>query len=291
MQQAVGKSALDLAIVHGQTLAHAPPDSWQLIDTAVIAAGLGCPVAGDVRAGDLACGGQGAPITPLGDWMLFRSEHPTAVVNLGGFCNITWLPGTDDPDDIRAADICPCNHLLDAAARQRLGMPYDAGGGVAATGTPQPHLVQSLMETLNHFVPGARSLGSGDESTDWINSPHAAAATTQDLLASITVAIGQTIAAAACGGGCEELLIAGGGARHGPLLRHIKDSAEAPTRTSEARGVPVELREAACLALLGSLDHDGVPYTLPQVTGRPAEHFVGMSWCHPSPTGRRLGGT
>ncbi|MCP4759363.1 MAG: hypothetical protein GY876_07905 [Planctomycetes bacterium] len=291
IQKAAGASRVDLAVVHGQTITHAPPDSWQLIDTATIAAGLDCPVAGDVRAGDLACGGQGAPITPLGDWMLFRSDHPTAVVNLGGFCNITWLPETSRIEDIRGADVCACNHLLDSAAVQRLGQAFDDGGGIAATGSPQSPLVDSLMEILRQSAASNRSLGTGDESVDWLSSRIPAETPTPDLLASIADAIGKVIGSAVRAEGCEEVLLAGGGSRHQPLARSIAAAAGIPTCMSDTRGIPVEMREAACLALLGLLDRDGVPFTLPQVTGRASEHFVGMSWCQPTPTPRKVEGT
>ncbi len=290
IQKASEGFALDCAVVHGQTILHAPPQSWQLIDTAIIAAGLSCPVAGDVRAGDLACGGQGAPVTPLADWMLFRRDHPTAIVNLGGFCNITWLAGTLHIEDIQGADVCACNHLLDCAAMQRLGQSFDNDGEVAASGSPHALLVESFMEILQRSASKSRSLGTGDESVEWLHSPEATGASTPDLLASVTEAIGRTIAKAARINGCQEILLAGGGARHKPLTHWITQAAGVPTFPTDARGIPIEMREAACLALLGALDRDGVPFTLPQVTGRDSAQFIGMSWCQPTPTGRRLRG-
>ena len=85
---------IDLIAVHGQTIFHAPPVSWQLLAPAPIAEAFRVPVVFDLRAADLAAGGQGAPITPLADFVLFRDDAETrAIVNLGGFANYTILQG------------------------------------------------------------------------------------------------------------------------------------------------------------------------------------------------------
>ncbi|MGH7290698.1 MAG: anhydro-N-acetylmuramic acid kinase, partial [Myxococcota bacterium] len=92
----------DLIVAHGQTVFHQPPISWQILNPAPIAARFDCPVISDLRQADLAAGGQGAPITPLADWVLFRHEkHRRAIVNLGGFCNVTVLPSSVAVDDNR----------------------------------------------------------------------------------------------------------------------------------------------------------------------------------------------
>ena len=84
----VGRDSIDLIAVHGQTVFHAPPLSWQLIAPAPIAQSFGVPVVFDLRAADLAAGGEGAPITPLADFVMFADANETrAVVNLGGFAN------------------------------------------------------------------------------------------------------------------------------------------------------------------------------------------------------------
>jgi 1,6-anhydro-N-acetylmuramate kinase len=91
----------DLICIHGQTVFHRPPASWQLLTPTVVAHELKTPMVYDLRAADLAAGGQGAPVTPIADWIFFRDHfdrrtlQPIAVVNLGGFCNLTMLP---DPE-------------------------------------------------------------------------------------------------------------------------------------------------------------------------------------------------
>jgi 1,6-anhydro-N-acetylmuramate kinase len=278
MQHAIGDRAVDLAGVHGQTVLHAPPYSWQVIDAAVIAETLACPVASNMRSGDLAAGGQGAPITPLADWILFRSDVRRAVVNLGGFCNITWLPAAADIEHITGRDVCVCNQLLDAAAADRLGEPWDAGGQHAAATSADPSVSNALRERLT--AASDRSLGTGDEMLNWLDEPIARETPTDTLLASMAEAIGSVIGAAA-GPQSDEILIAGGGGHHQPLVEAIAGAAGVPAMLSSEVGIPIEAREAACVAVLAALDRDGIPITLPGVTGRSNGTMIGMHWCQP----------
>lgn len=93
LKELAGGRQLDLVALHGQTVYHKPPVTWQLANPAVIAHELRAPIVSDFRSADVAAGGQGAPITPLADWLLLRSpEEERVVCNLGGFCNLTFLP-------------------------------------------------------------------------------------------------------------------------------------------------------------------------------------------------------
>ncbi len=279
MQQAIGNHRVDFAGVHGQTVLHAPPCSWQLIDAAVIADTLSCPVASQMRGGDLAAGGEGAPITPLADWILFRSNVRRAIVNLGGFCNITWLPAGKDINSIAGRDICVCNQLLDAAAARRLGRNWDVDGQHAAAGVANEAIVNSLMRTLTSDGP-TRSLGTGDESLNWLDESIARDAPSDILLASMANAIGSTIGTAAAAN-ADEIIVAGGGAHHRPLVAAIASATDVPVRPSSDLGIPIEAREAACIAVLAALDRDGIRGTLPAVTGRRDGPMISMQWCQP----------
>jgi anhydro-N-acetylmuramic acid kinase len=113
--------ATDLAAVaaHGQTLFHAPPDTIQWFDPALVAAEVGCPVVSDFRRADCAVGGQGAPLVPFADYILFR--HPTknrVLLNIGGIANITWLKAGGSLDDVIAFDTGPGNCISDWLCRK-----------------------------------------------------------------------------------------------------------------------------------------------------------------------------
>jgi 1,6-anhydro-N-acetylmuramate kinase len=260
---------LDLVSLHGQTVVHEPPISWQLIDPAPVAERLGCPVVSDLRAADLAAGGRGAPITPIADWVLFRDDdHRRAIVNLGGFCNVTGLPAARGgaAADVRGADVCACNHVLDAVARTALGAPYDEGGRAAANGSLDERLTGSLQTQLDAQRRAGRALGTGDELTKWV-AKYGPGADPLDLAASAVKAIASTIAVHVAPSNGDQLVVAGGGARNATLVETLRRHAGVDTMTSDALGIPVEAREAVAMAVLGALSADGVPITIPAITG------------------------
>src|SRR5204863_4802922 len=95
---------------HGQTLFHDPPNSIQWFDPALVAAEVGCAVVSDFRRADLAAGGQGAPLVPFADYILFRDAKINRVLlNLGGIANITWIPAGGAMKDVLAFDAGPAN--------------------------------------------------------------------------------------------------------------------------------------------------------------------------------------
>lgn len=272
---------VDLASLHGQTVFHRPPTSWQMLCAHPVAEALGCDVVLDLRGHDLAAGGEGAPLTPLADWVLFRAPLPRAVVNLGGFANATLLPASaeptagPDPDDrlraevaaIRGADLCACNQLLDRAARSVLGRDYDADGAAAVRGTRDTGAFAELGALLAPR-PGARSLGTGDELFGWVER-HAPRLPPADLLATAADAVGAAIGRALAGLGARDAILAGGGARHARLRTAIATAAGITTLKSGGLRVPEQGREALEWAILGALAQDGEEIALPAVTRRP----------------------
>lgn len=293
-----------LAAVHGQTVFHAPPSSWQLINPHPIARALQCPVVYDLRGADLCEAGQGAPLTPLADWVLFRAPHARAVVNLGGFANATLLPAaatdhlSSEVAAIRGRDLCACNQLLDRAARQVLRQPFDRDGEVALSGTAHADAVEDIAEHLlapGHDCPAAgnprsnpppaRSLGTGDEAwhclANWIRTLAPA-----DLLASLADAVGLTVGRSLAHSPHvpRDVVVAGGGARHQRVLRAIRDTAGVPVMLSSELGIPVDQRESLGWAVLGALAQDGATISLPAVTGRSATLLADGVWCFPQGT-------
>lgn len=277
-QLCAGKN-LDLASIHGQTVFHRPPLSWQLIDLPLLAAGLGAPVVGDLRAADLAAGGQGAPITPLADLLLFGAAHESrAVVNLGGFCNITVLPVGRDPAQVRGRDVCACNQILDGLARQRLGQAFDGDGAVASRGRIDAVALAAVRALLAAQSAGRRSLGSGDEMLAHVASA-LADLPDSDALATACAAIAATIAKELAGS--DRVLIAGGGWRNACLKTELRAACTAPVAPTDELGVAGTFREAAEMAVLGALCQDGYPITLAQVTGAAGPAPVAGVWAFP----------
>lgn len=304
----------DLVCVHGQTVFHKPPLSWQLMQPAPIANAVGCPVVYDLRQADLAAGGQGAPITPIADWVLF-GDLPgfTAIVNLGGFCNITRLPAPgmtgldakgrsicESPDAIeaicrtapprasrdlgsevaliQALDVCACNQLLDEVARKLLKAPFDEDGHAASSGQVHSGALTDLHGILRAQSLSKRSLGTGDELVEWI-SRYRAHVAGPDLAATACEGIAQTVADVLAGD-ASHVLIAGGGVHNAALVRAIFSCGTARVEATDQHGVPAAYREAICFAVLGALCQDKVPITIPAVTGVAKAPLSG-AWVYP----------
>lgn len=280
LEELLGGDRAGLIVAHGQTLFHRPPLSLQLLNPAPIANRFGCHVVFDLRQADLAAGGQGAPITPLADWILFRDRTSCrGIVNLGGFCNVTLLPGDERAciHDVRGFDLCACNQILDAVARRALGVAFDEDGARAARGAAEPRAVARLEALLRSQQSAGRSLGTGDEVLAWVEQS-ARSLAPDDLAASACRAIGGVIGGAIRELGADELVLAGGGARNVALVAAIASGSGRPVRFTTELGVPIESREAVAMAVLGALAEDGVEITLAAVTGRTG--LAGRSgWC------------
>lgn len=283
---AAGENAPHLVCVHGQTVFHRPPLSWQLFNPWPVVEAVGAPVVFDLRGADLARGGQGAPITPLADWVLLRSGVETrAVVNLGGFCNVTMLPGGGGGGGIEGVtgfDACPCNLLLDEVARIVLRVPFDDGGAAALSGRVLDEPLEDLLGVLASVSRAGRSLGSGDEAAEWV-SRWRLRCKGPDLAATACGAIAETIASRV--GSAERVLIAGGGAKNAALVRALGSRiagsgvvGRGVVQPTDSYGVPGEWREAMEFGVLGALCADGVSITLPGVTGRRTGELLSGCW-------------
>lgn len=273
----------ELISVHGQTVFHQPPVSWQMISAPVIAHALQTSVVFDLRAADLAAGGQGAPITPLSDWVFFAdATEARAVANLGGFCNVTLL-GPREDHAISGADVCACNHLLDTIARRVMGAPFDDGGRAAASAEPDDDALDDLLGILTVQSRSKRSLGTGDEVVSWIGRHWRGGAGLSGATLSATAceAIGQTLAAVLQRADVmpARLLLAGGGVKNATLVAAIESCCSCRVEPTDALGVPGTYRESAAMAVLGAMCQDRVPITLSAVTGVSAPPIAGV-WVH-----------
>lgn len=297
IQSLMDGSTPDLICIHGQTVFHVPPLSWQFLQPVSIVRAIGAPVVFDLRAADLAAGGQGAPITPLADWVFFRRAaalgprgSSLAVVNLGGFVNFTLLPGggggagAAEADQeiarITGGDVCACNQVLDAVARALLGTPFDEGGKRAAAGTVHERALADLLAVLARQSCAGRSLGTGDEAAGWIER-WKSEVEPGDVAATACEGIARTVSERLRADGERQVVLAGGGIRNLALRGALERMCSGMVRTTDDLGLPSEYREAACMAVLGALSQDRVPITLPAVTGVPAPAPVAGCWMYP----------
>ena len=274
-ERALPQERVAVIACHGQTLHHAGGLSWQVFNPAPIARRFGVPVVHDLRAAGLAGGGEGAPITPTADAVLYAAHRPISIVNLGGFCNITHLGARGT---VSGRDVCSCNHLLDAAASELLGLAFDDGGRAALRGAVDAGRAAAVAERLAHTPAAPRSLGSGDEHQEFLEC--LGGLSPGDALATLADAIGRTIASDL--GDATQAALAGGGARNAALVDAIiRHAPHCRIRLSDAFGVPIQAREAAAMGVLGLLSLEGIPITLPGVTGVGSPPPVSGSWTLP----------
>ncbi len=265
---------IDFVTAHGQTIWHAPKDeqgpmSWQLLDPWPIIQRLKVPVCYDLRQADLIAGGQGAPLTPIADWVMYR-DHADVVANLGGVLNVTQLNA--DPSQIAGKDLYPCNLLLDGLCKRYFDQPYDIDGALAKQGHTVPALVDALYEAIRNAIQGHRSLGREQFSPQWFERLMATLGETnaaEDVIHTaarlIATQLGGTFREA--GQPKERLVIAGGGEKNQTLVSLIEAQSYYELYRSDDLGIPCQAREAMGFAVLGALSQDGVPISLPQVTG------------------------
>ena len=265
---------IDFVTAHGQTIWHTPkdeggPKSWQLFDPWPTVKRLKLPVCYDLRQADLIAGGEGAPLTPLADWVMYR-EHADVVANLGGVLNITKLHA--DPTQIKGGDIYPCNLLLDGLCQRYFGKAYDTDGALAARGNVTPFLVESLYAAIDDACHGSKSLGREQFSPQWLDrlvESARAEASPEDVLRTVARLVAVQLGGEYREAGVpqERMVLAGGGAKNRTLVEIIEKRGYREVCLSDDLGIPCEGREAMAFAVLGALSQDGVPISLPQVTG------------------------
>jgi anhydro-N-acetylmuramic acid kinase len=273
-----GLSPGELFVVgaHGQTLFHAPPMTMQAFDPSLVAQALECDVVSDFRRADLACGGQGAPLVPFADYLLFRSEQYFRILlNIGGIANITILPPGIEVGEVVAFDTGPGNCVSDWLCRTSLptGQGYDAEGALAAKGRASETILARLEADPWFKQPPPRSTDGPAMIAKFRKAVEDVAPETPlpDLLRTACEWTARGIVSAirmACSTVPDELIASGGGL-HNPVLRQAIEVAARPSKflTTDELGVPSTFKEAIAFALLAAATVDGVPSNLPSVTG------------------------
>jgi anhydro-N-acetylmuramic acid kinase len=258
----------DFISSHGYTVFHRPDLGYtmQIGHGSNLAAAAGLPVVCDFRTGDVARGGQGAPLVPVGDELLFGKY--SFCLNIGGFTNVS----SRNEGRRIAWDICPSNLILNYYAR-RMGYDYDPEGKLAAGG----QLITGLLEKLDaldyYTVKGPKSLG-----TEWINSKvrpllQEFQYPPCDILRTYTEHIARQIAFQTECKKNDRMLITGGGAHNRFLSERVKSlvSAEIIIPSKEI----IDFKEALIFAFLGVLRLSGRNNCLASVTGASEDHCSG----------------
>lgn len=276
----------DIAAIasHGQTIHHIPPSgrksgsTLQIGEASVIAERTGILTISDFRTADMAAGGQGAPLVPMADYLLFREEGIVkAVLNIGGIANVTIV--RNRLNNTVAFDTGPGNSLIDEAMRliSKGQKAFDKNGTFARSGRPVPKLLKELL-THPYFKKkppkstGRETFGAGmaaDIFKRYKTSEH------QDIVSTLTHLTSMTIYDSIIKYSPDEIILTGGGIHNKFLMELIKDSFKHDVRKiSEisAYGIPPQAKEAISFAILGYLTLNNKPGNIPSVTG--AGHSV-----------------
>jgi anhydro-N-acetylmuramic acid kinase len=281
-ERVAARATIDLIALSGQTLYHIPhPDpsrglrsraTLQIGEAARVAERCRIAVVSDLRQGDFAAGGHGAPLVPFGDLHLFGAPGVRrAIHNLGGISNVTYLPANGDPDDVLAFDTGPANCLMDEAMTQAFGRAYDHAGEVAARGRIEPRLLTDLLRHPYLTAPPPKTTGREEFNLrDLLPNPSPLAP--EDLLATLCAYTARTIGDAyrrfVLPRGLDEIHLAGGGALNPTLVAAIR--AELPdihVVTFEEIGYRSLDREPLAFALMGYAALHRVPNTIRSATG------------------------
>jgi len=291
--EAIAKSGLDRAAIraigsHGQTIWHQPPHSTlQIGETAVIAERTGIDTVGDFRVADVAAGGQGAPLAPIADALLFSAPaHWRALQNIGGIGNVTIVPPGGSLEGIRAFDTGPGVSVTDAVVESLFpGVTFDRDGHIARKGRPLQEVVDALLQHPYFAAPPPKSTGreffNADYVRDFIERCRAADenAGSEDIVATAVELTARSIADQFdrfVRPEVSEVLPSGGGARHPVLLERL----EALLRPRRLRRFDEvffdgEAKEAVIFALLAKLAIDAKPGNVPSATGARGPRILG----------------
>jgi anhydro-N-acetylmuramic acid kinase len=288
---------LDLIGCHGQTLYHQPRAesyhgrrftcTWQAGEAALIAAALGVPVVSNFRPADMAAGGQGAPLVPLLDYVLFADAHRGRVLqNIGGIANLTAIPVAAGEQSVIAFDTGPGNMVIDALAQELFGHAFDRNGSIAARGKIlEPVLIAALRNPYFRLKP-PRTAGREQFGREYADKFAADCARLskrpEDALATATALTAETIARSykqyvqrLMKGSAVDYIVSGGGA-HNRTLMAMLEQRLAPMgcelATTEDFGIAAEAKEAVAFALLAWQTWHHRPGNVPAATGakRPA---------------------
>ena len=282
---------------HGQTVYHQGVAglyagrrfacTWQLGEPALIAAATGIPVVSNFRPADMAAGGQGAPLVPLLDYMLFAHPTRTRVLqNIGGIANLTFIPAAASQSKVIAFDTGPGNMIIDTLTQQLFSKRFDRDGRIAARGRILAPVIESALKEEFFLASPPKSAGREQFGAVYAEKFLAAcrrrSRKPEDAIATATAFTADSIARAIrtwvlprARKSAVDFIVSGGGAHNAVLLAMLRERV-APlgctVTTIDSTGIPSEAKEAAAFALLAYQTWHRQAGNIPSATGasRPA---------------------
>jgi anhydro-N-acetylmuramic acid kinase len=287
---AIAKVKVELIGCHGQTIYHqgvARPYlgrdiacTWQTGEGAIVAARTGAPVVSDFRPADMAALGQGAPLVPFLDYLLYRHQRRGRIVqNIGGIANLTAIPAAASPEQVIAFDTGPGNMVIDAVTERLFGKPFDRDGRIAARGRPRDTLLAQLLRAPFFRRQPPKTAGREQFGRMFVADflRRCRGARKEDVVATATALTARSIAMAArmflvpgesAPQFFHEFIVSGGGAKNATLMDMLREQLPGmPVRTSDDFGLPSEAKEAVAFAVLAYQTWQRLPSNIPAATG------------------------
>ena len=265
---------VELIGCHGQTIFHeGRSNTLQIGEPAVLAERTGVPVVSNFRARDIAAGGEGAPLVPFVDYLLFRHPRRCRVaLNIGGIANITVIPAGGAPEDVVAFDTGPGNMVIDALARQFSGgkLNCDRDGKMAASGNVNRTLLDELLRDPYYGRKPPKSAGREQYGVEFMTRLRQSGAPLRDLVTTATVLTAATIAIAVqrAVAGPADLIASGGGVHNPQIMAHLAGFLPGvDIGTSTDYGIDADAKEAIAFAVLAHETWRRRPSNLPSATG------------------------
>ncbi len=276
-------SKLDLIGSHGQTLYHMPKGNNDLVrstlqigDASVLAYETNTMVISNFRSMDIAAGGEGAPLIPYIDYLLFHNEERGRVLqNIGGIGNVTVVPANSTLNKIIAFDTGPGNMIIDAICKERLNVNFDKDGEIASRGVVNKDLIEKWLTHPFFRKQPPKSTGREDFGVQYANEilKENHSMSTEDIVATVTYLSACSIANAYKHFilpyyQIDEVLVSGGGANNKTMLQMLQELLpELNVTTTYRLGISEDYKEAIGFALLANETYHKQYANVPSATG------------------------
>lgn len=274
---------------HGQTIWHNPhekdglvPSTLQIGEGSVISNLTGIDTIYNFRSADIACGGEGAPLVPMSEYILFRSETKNRILqNIGGIGNLTFLKRNASIDDVVAFDTGPGNVMIDYFVKKYFDVPYDANGEIAKNGKVIKEVFDYLCqdEFLEKLPP--KSTGREKYSVEYMEKIvelfELDKRDKRDVITTFTYFTAYSI--------CEsykkfilnfdEVIVSGGGSHNEYIIEKMQEMLNVPVYTQDELGYSSDAKEAIAFVILGYLTLNGRYGNIKSATGANKNAILG----------------
>lgn len=274
-------SDIDFVASHGQTIWHNPkqkgdlvPSTLQIGEGSVISTLTNITTVTNFRCADIVAGGEGAPLVPMSEYMLFRNEKKNIILqNIGGIGNLTYLKKNCDINEVLAFDTGPGNCMIDYFMKKYFDRPYDDGGKIAISGVVEKEILEYLLkdETVRKAPP--KSTGREQYSVAFMEKMASECAFEKynkvNIITTITYFTAYTI--------CyqyqnfikeyDEVIVSGGGSHNEFILKTMREILGVPVLVQEDLGYSSDAKEAVAFVVLGYLTLNKKSGNVPSATG------------------------